>query len=166
MGTPIKGQFTEIVSMVLRKYAKGISRLNQKDLRQDAELVLLKAQDRYTDGIPDKLAYQIVKNLVINYIQREMPPRFEDISDPSVLRKYDKQTSYQPDLDTKIDADKAVHLMNQLPEPHRFVLTMLFGLEGNKQYTEEELAEFMSQPRDYIKRIKKVGLARLKNLME
>jgi DNA-directed RNA polymerase specialized sigma24 family protein len=163
VGRPVKSKFAEVISLAIQKYGNKIPWQDKNDLRQEAELVLYEAGLKY-DILPDRLAYKIVKNQVIDYLKR-MPPKMEDITNPDVIRKYDKQVSYNPNIDVKLDAEKAVHFVNQLPNPYRFILIMTFGLEDNPQFTEKELSESMQKSAQWVERTKKLALDKLKIMM-
>lgn len=160
-----ENQYTEVISLVIQKYAGRLPWQDKNDLRQEAELALYEAKEVYVCGIPDRLAYKIVKHRVLDCLKK-LPPKMEDITNLDVIRKYDKQASYKPNLDVKLDAEKAVHLVNQLPNPYRFILLMTFGLEDNPQFTEKELATSMNKSEDWVCKTKKQALNKLKNMME
>jgi RNA polymerase sigma factor (sigma-70 family) len=159
-------KYREIVSLVIQKFAKGIPRQDKDDLWQEAELALFSAKKELEKHpAPERLAYKIIRSCVVNVL-RKNPPRAEDISDPNVIRKVDKQTIVYPTTDIKLDAEKAVHLVNQLPATEKFVLIMTFGLEDNPKFTERELATLMKKPEVWVYRTKKKALIKLRAMIE
>ncbi len=163
MGT--ENQYREIISLVIHKFGGRLPRQDKDDLWQEAELALFSAKtDLEKHPAPERLAYKIVRSCVVDSI-RKTPPRTEDITEPSVVRKVDKQTVVYPTVDVKIDAEKAVHLVNQLPRIEKYVLIMTFGLEDNPQFTERELAELMKRPEVWVARVKKRALLKLNTIM-
>ena len=166
MGKNHSGKYGEVISLVIHKLGNRLPKQDKADLWQEAELALFLANsDLENHEAPERLAYKIVKSRIIDFL-RKTPPKSEDISDPSVIRKYDKQSVQYPNIETKLDAEKAVHLVNRLPNPYRFVLIMTFGLEDNPQFTEQELAALMKKTRQWVSNTKKLALVKLKILME
>ena len=158
-------RYSDVVNLVLSKHAGRLPKQDKDDLRQEAEMVLLKATEKYTRIIPDKIVYRIVKNRVIECLSK-FPPRTESLDSPDVLRKYDRQSSYSSEIDIKLDAEKAVHLVNSLSDPYRFVLSTTFGIDGNPRFTEDELAQLMNKSKQWVKRVKKQGLFKLREMMK
>lgn len=151
---------------MVQKYARWLPRQDKDDLWQEAELALFSAKEKLEKHpTPERLAYKIIRSCVVNVL-RKIPPRSEDISDPNVIKKADKHNIVYPAIDVKLDAEKAVHLVNQLPATEKFVLMMTFGLEDNPKFSEKELAELMKKPEVWVSRTKKKALLKLKAIME
>lgn len=164
MGSDIsKRKYSDIISLVVSKFG---SSQDKEDLEQEAELALFSARKEIEEHkYPNKLAYRIVKSRVIDYL-RKSPPKCEDISDPKIVQRYDKQSAVQPNIDILLDAEKAVHLVNRLPDPYKFILTHTFGLGDNLIFTERELAYLLGKSKGWIYDTKQQALEKLKAVME
>lgn len=165
MGSDLRsGKYREVISLVINKF--GVPVQDQEDMEQEAELALFLAESELAaQEFPDKLAYKIVRNRIIDCL-RKTPPKADDISKPYVVDMYDRQTNLKPNVDTVLDAEKAAHLVNRLPDPYKFILISTFGLEDNPQFTESELAYLMQRSPDWVSRKKAQALAKLKTIME
>lgn len=152
-------KYGNVISLAIHKLARGLPRADNDDLWQEAELALFQAGD-----VSEKLAYRIVERQIIDYL-RKLPPRHEDIDDPGVVRKIDKQIWQTPNVDTLLDAELAVKFVNRLANPYKFILLMTFGVDGNPQFTEEELATHFSKSREWVSKKRIKALKMLKEMM-
>ena len=142
---------------MVNKYASHLNWSDKEDLKQEAQLALFIANNNLSNG----LAYRIIERKIIDCL-RKRPPKMEDIDNPNIIRKCNKQTYYELDVDKQLDMDKAVHLVNSLPDPYKTVLTATFGYIT---YTEKDLANMLGKTERWVKRIKFQGLQKLRKLM-
>jgi DNA-directed RNA polymerase specialized sigma24 family protein len=158
-----QGKYRNTISLVISKFGGS---QDKEDLEQEAELALFSAKKELeSHEFPDKLAYKIIKSRVIDYL-RKVPPKAEDISDPVVVKRYDKQNVIQPNIDVLLDTEKAVHLVNCLPEPYKLIIQSTFGIGDNLQLTEKDLAYLLQKSPDWVNRKKNQALLKLKAIME
>lgn len=157
--------FDGIINIVLSKYAQKTPRHDQEDLRQEAALALYLNRDVLgKQKNPNRLAYKIVRNKVID-ILRKTPPRYEDISNPDVIKKFDRQSVHFPDTDTIIDSNIVVGILAKLSEPHRFILQASFGIGDTDKHSDKEIAAIFEQDVDWVYQKKVEGMRKLREMV-
>jgi RNA polymerase sigma factor (sigma-70 family) len=154
-------KYDELIEKVIYKYARRIPWQDKEDLRQEANLALFVNREKINSP---RLAYIIIRNTIIDSL-RIRPPNTEDISDPGVVKKIDRQQIRQPSVDILIDATKAIECLNSLSSLHQFILESFFGLGGTTRHTETEIGELYGKDRYWVHREKEKALKELKEMM-
>lgn len=65
---------------------------------------------------------------------------------------------------TRLDIQKMLELMEKLPPKELQIIRLRYGLSGEEELTQREIAKRLSISRSYVSRIEKNALIRLKNL--
>lgn len=91
--------------------------------------------------------------------------QYEDISNPDVIKKYDKQSVHFPDTDTRLDAEKAVEFVEKLPKILRYILRASFGLGVEDPVSDAMISGVMGKSEDWVYRKRQEGLMRLREMM-
>lgn len=161
MGRDINGKYRSIIQRVIAK--ADIPEQDREDLQQEAELALLIAKAKLEDELNPRLAAKVIKDRV-NECLTHAPPA-EDITKRKTIRQYDQQESYELNIDAQLDAEKAVHLVNRLPDPYKFILVHTFGLSDNPIFTEKQISYLLQKPPDWVTKKKSQALTRLREIM-
>lgn len=157
-------EFEKEIEIALNRTAKGVAWQDRDDLRQEARIAVLAAVEALgRANTPKAMAYKLARNRIIDVL-RKRPPFEEDIDKPSVRRAVEKTYVHFPDLDTKIDAEKAALLTSNLPVGDAIFIQNLFGIDC-EPHTATEMARVLDVSEDKIDRRKKRILARLKFMM-
>ena len=76
---------------------------------------------------------------------------------------YEKEDSVFKEVDTGIEREKFLQFIkNELTEREYTVLCLRYGLKGDKNYAQREVAKFLRISRSYISRIEKKAVEKLK----
>jgi DNA-directed RNA polymerase specialized sigma24 family protein len=153
-------EFEQQIETAIKKYARDISKQDKEDIRQDARVSILSYKDKMTK----KLAADISRKRVIDFLRRS-PPRSEDISDPDVQKKADRESVHFPDIDLKLDCEKAVELAERLSEPYKSVIIFSFGIY-DEPVSDKDLAIRYKKSVDWVYRTRQTGLLKLRTIME
>lgn len=157
-------QFEEQITLAINKFARGVPWQDRDDLRQEARIAVL-SWHGLEPGKDEGLAYKIARNRIIN-VMRSTPPPTLDIDDPSVRRLAEKSNVHFPDLDTKLDAEKAVSLTYKLSLSDALFVHNMFGLLSETPRTIKQMAELLDKSESWVEHNKRRILNKLKTMME
>lgn len=157
-------KFEREVNIAVNRFARNVPWQDKEDLRQEARIALLEESERLAHiDTPEKLAYKIAANTVIDTL-RQRPPVEEDIDKPSVRRAVEKKYIRFPDFDTQIDAQTAALMTSMLPARDAIFIQNLFGIDC-EPCTAKEIARLWNVSEDWVDRNKKRILAKLRTML-
>lgn len=149
-------KFNKQIFIILNRYK--IPDKDKEDLFQDIQLILLS----YDKKITKETVYKISTDIILKYKNTEDNQNKEYISDVK------KGSISFPDLDTKLDAEKAVQMLTRLPQPYGIILEASFGVgrfKNSSEISDVDISKKFNKSTDWVYRQKKKGLQLLKNLM-
>lgn len=157
-------EYEREIEIALNKTAKGIPWQDRDDLRQEARIAVLAASEALSKiKTPKALAYRLARNRIVDAL-RKRPPFEEDIDRPHIRRLVDRVNVHFPDVDIRLDAEKAALLTSLLPTRDAIFIQNLFGIDC-EPHTGKQMAELLDVSEDWVDRNKKRILAKLKLMM-
>ncbi len=154
--------------------------INLEDLISIGTIGLIKSISTYRRDKNIKLATyssRCIENEILMYIRKISNQKTEISLDEPINMDYDGNELLLSDIlgtdeDTvtcALEDDVDLHLLRQalqqLPERERKIIHMRFGLEGQRELTQKEVAEIMGISQSYISRLEKRIMQRLKKEM-
>jgi DNA-directed RNA polymerase specialized sigma subunit len=152
-------QYNKQIETAINKYAHFLSSDQKDDVRQFIKLSLLS----YIGELSTKLAADISRKRTIDYL-RKYYTKFDDISDPNIIRKIDSKQSYISNIEVLLDSNKALQVLSSLSEPYKFVVSASFGIDS--ELSDKEIANILNKSIPWVYRTRQEGLKRLRKIME
>ena len=163
-----------LVSHIVRKYYSNAK--NQEDLVSIGTIGLIKAVDTFRISCGSKFATyaaRCIQNEILMHFRSQKKLAAEisinetiDVDrDGNPLTYIDViscDDSICDDVERKIASDKAIRLVNTLlTERERQIITLRYGLKGNRALTQQEVADKLMISRSYVSRIEKTAIEKL-----
>ena len=163
-----------LVSHIVRKYYSNAK--NQEDLVSIGTIGLIKAVDTFRISCGSKFATYAAR-CIQNEILMHFRSQKKLASEISINETIDVDRDGNPltyidviscddslcdDVERKIASDKAIRLVNTLlTERERQIITLRYGLKGNRALTQREVADKLMISRSYVSRIEKTAIEKL-----
>lgn len=168
-----------LVVYIAKKFEN--SGVNIEDLVSIGSIGLIKAVNTFCPDKNIKLATyasRCIENEILMYLRKTSPLKNEvsideplnvdwdgnelllsDIlgSDPDVVNR---------DLENEDEKDLILRIIASLGERERTIMSMRFGLDGEKEYTQKEVADKLGISQSYISRLEKRIIEKLKREIE
>ncbi len=153
----------------------------QEDLVSIGTIGLIKAVNTFCPDKNIKLATyasRCISNEILMYLRKNGNLRNEVSLDEPLNTDWDGNELHFSDVLTDpvqnvgsdLENEDDIHLLMQcvekLPSREKEIITLRFGLFGNKEYTQKEVADIMGISQSYISRLEKKILKRLKKEIE
>jgi DNA-directed RNA polymerase specialized sigma24 family protein len=163
-------RFEPLISIIESKLCPRASKQDKQDIRQEVALVLFKKSDKLSNHpSPKKLAYRIIRSVYVDWIRKQPPKGMESLSNPSVVKQYDKQSMKLPDNDIKLDYEKALSFIYKLPIMDRHLILMYYNIGdiGVTDCTDKVLAKvaFENKSEDWVRQKRLAALQKLREMM-
>ena len=169
-----------LVAHVVKKYAPTES--EAEDLISIGTIGLIKAVDTFDVKRASRLgtyAAKCIDNEILMHLRAEKKRSrevslFEPIGtdkEGNVISLVDVIEAEDEDILEKVEVRRQVeeiyrNLETLLPERERQIISLRYGLFGQKEMTQREIAERLGISRSYVSRIEKSGLSKLRAAME
>ncbi len=169
-----------LVAHVVKKYAPTES--EAEDLISIGTIGLIKAVDTFDVNRASRLgtyAAKCIDNEILMYLRAEKKRSrevslFEPIGtdkEGNVISLVDVIEAEDEDIIETVAVRRQVeemyrNLKTMLPERERQIISLRYGLFGQKEMTQREIAEHLGISRSYVSRIEKSGLSKLRVAME
>jgi len=155
--------------------------VSQEDLVSIGTIGLIKAVNTFCPDKNIKLATyasRCISNEILMYLRKNGNLRNEISLDEPLNTDWDGNELHFSDvltdpvqnLGSDLENEDDIHLLMQcvekLPAREKEIITLRFGLFGNKEYTQKEVADLMGISQSYISRLEKKILKRLKKEIE
>ena len=165
-----------LVSHIVRKYYSTAK--NQEDLVSIGTIGLIKAVDSFRVSGGARFATyaaKCIQNEILMHFRSQKKLAAEvSLNDTIDIDRDGNPLTYMDvvcsdeSLDTeiakKLTSAKAIRLVNTvLDSRQRKIIVLRYGLNGNKQLTQRQVAERLNISRSYVSRIEKSALCKLKN---
>lgn len=151
--------------------------INIEDLISIGTIGLIKSVNTYDTEKNIKLATyssRCIENEILMYLRKTSTQKTEvSLSEPlntdwdgnelllSDILGTESDTVIRP-LEDDVDKVLLADALSKLPEREKTIIIMRFGLEGNKELTQKEVADVMGISQSYISRLEKRIIMRLK----
>lgn len=154
--------------------------VNLEDLISIGTIGLIKSISTYRRDKNIRLATyasRCIENEILMYIRKISNQKTEISLDEPINMDYDGNELLLSDilgtdedtvtcaLEDDVDLQLLRQALKQLPERERRIIYMRFGLEGQRELTQKEVAEVMGISQSYISRLEKRIMQRLKKEM-
>lgn len=154
--------------------------VNLEDLISIGTIGLIKSISTYRRDKNIRLATyasRCIENEILMYIRKISNQKSEISLDEPINMDYDGNELLLSDilgtdedtvtcaLEDDVDLQLLRQALRQLPERERQIINMRFGLEGQRELTQKEVAEVMGISQSYISRLEKRIMQRLKKEM-
>ena len=164
-----------LVSHIVRKYYATSK--NQEDLVSIGTIGLIKAVDTFKAANGTKFATyaaRCIQNEILMHFRSQKKTSAEvslndtiDVDrDGNPLTYIDvisSEDNLATDIERKISSAKAMRLVSTLLTPReRRIITLRYGLNGQKALTQREVSEKLNISRSYVSRIEKSALEKLR----
>lgn len=151
--------------------------INLEDLISIGTIGLIKAVGTYRRDKNIKLATyasRCIENEILMYIRKIAPQKAEVSLDEPINMDYDGNELLLSDilgtdedmilkpLEDDVDLCLLRQAVRELPKREREIITMRFGLEGQQELTQKEVAQKMGISQSYISRLEKRIMVRLR----
>ena len=151
--------------------------INLEDLISIGTIGLIKAIGTYRRDKNIKLATygsRCIENEILMYIRKIASQKAEVSLEEPINMDYDGNELLLSDIlgtdedivtgrmDDEVDLMLLRQALAQLPPREKEIILMRFGLEGRKEMTQKEVAQFMGISQSYISRLEKKIMQRLK----
>lgn len=155
--------------------------LAQEDLVSIGTIGLIKAVNTFCPEKNIKLATyasRCISNEILMFLRKTGNMRYEVSLDEPLNTDWDGNELHFSDVLTDMEQNPGAELENEddikllrhcvekLPEREKHIITLRFGLFGNREYTQKEVADAMGISQSYISRLEKKILKRLKKEIE
>lgn len=162
-----------VAHIVKKYYASGV---DQDDLISIGTIGLIKAIDSFDSRNGARFATYAAKclqNEILMHFRSRKKLSYEvSISETIDTDKDGAPLTYSDiisvddtiaeDLDRKLQSRRAMEIVHRLLEPReREILTLRYGLNGQKPITQRETAEYLKISRSYVSRIEKAALEKI-----
>ena len=152
-----------------------------EDLVSIGTIGLIKAVNTFCPDKNIKLATyasRCIKNEILMYLRKTGPQKNEISFDEPLNVDWDGNELLLSDIlgsepdeinrDIELEDEKNLLLrtINSLSERDRTIMSMRFGLDGGKEYTQKEVADLLGISQSYISRLEKRIICRLKEKIE
>ncbi len=153
----------------------------QEDLVSIGTIGLIKAVNTFCPDKNIKLATyasRCISNEILMYLRKNGNLRNEVSLDEPLNTDWDGNELHfsdvltdpvqnvGADLENEDDIQLLMQCVARLPSREKDIITLRFGLFGNKEYTQKEVADLMGISQSYISRLEKKILKRLKKEIE
>lgn len=164
-----------LVSHIVRKYYA--SSKNEEDLISIGTIGLIKAVDTFKISGGAKFATyaaRCIQNEILMHFRSQKKLSCEVSLDDTIDVDRDgnpltymdiicDSDSLTCDVETKINADKALRLMRtELDARERKILCLRYGIGGREPMTQKQIADMLKISRSYVSRIEKTALDKLR----
>lgn len=164
-----------LVSHIVRKYYA--SSKNEEDLISIGTIGLIKAVDTFKISGGAKFATyaaRCIQNEILMHFRSQKKLSCEVSLDDTIDVDRDgnpltymdiicDSDSLTGDVETKINADKALRLMRtELDARERKILCLRYGIGGREPMTQKQIADMLKISRSYVSRIEKTALDKLR----
>ena len=174
---------TGAITTVLRAYRDNLIPALQKAETKQSELTSEDGKALIADAITyvkNKLATyasRYIENEVLMYLRRTSRLKYEVSLDEPLKTDWDGNELLLSDVlgtegdlvsrGVEEDAERQVlsNALSHLPQRERKIMNMRFGLEGNREMTQKEVADELGISQSYISRLEKRILSRLQTEM-
>ncbi len=155
--------------------------VSQEDLVSIGTVGLIKAVNTFCPDKNIKLATyasRCISNEILMYLRKYGNVRNEVSLDEPLNTDWDGNELHFSDVLTDpvqhvgadLENEDDIHLLmqcvNNLPDREKEIISLRFGLFGNKEFTQKEVADVMGISQSYISRLEKKILKRLKKEIE
>jgi len=152
--------------------------INLEDLISIGTIGLIKAIDTYRHDRNIKLATyasRCIENEILMYIRKLSHRKTEISLDEPINMDYDGNELLLSDIlgtdedmilrpmEDAVDLQLLRQAVKELPEREREIILMRFGLEGQQELTQKEVAQKMGISQSYISRLEKRIMEKLRN---
>ncbi|MDD6276426.1 MAG: RNA polymerase sporulation sigma factor SigE [Clostridia bacterium] len=152
-----------------------------EDLVSIGTIGLIKAVNTFCPDKNIKLATyasRCIENEILMYLRKTGPQKNEISFDEPLNVDWDGNELLLSDIlgsepdeinrDIELEDEKKLLLqtINALPDRDKTIMSMRFGLDGGKEYTQKEVADLLGISQSYISRLEKRIICRLKEKIE
>jgi len=158
MDKKIIKKYLPLVKNIASKYSNN--NVLYDDLVQEGTIGLWKAWQRYDESREAKFStYAVywIKKLISEAVEKDHKASLDAI-------EYDDTRSTNPNNHKGIKPQQAVEFPDSFPVQEKNIITMLYGLGGQKSYDLREIGEKLNLPRERVRQIKEKALRRLRKL--
>jgi len=167
-----------LVVFIARRFEN--TQINLEDLISIGTIGLIKAINTYRREKKIRLATyasRCIENEILMYIRKIANQKTEVSLDEPINMDYDGNELVLSDilgtdenivtgrLDDAVDIQLLRQALRGLPDREREIVCMRFGLEGRKERTQKEIAEYMGISQSYISRLEKKIMQKLRKEM-
>ncbi len=164
-----------LVAYIARRFEN--TGINIEDLISIGTIGLIKAVGTYQPDRGIKLATyasRCIENEILMFLRKTAGQKAELSYDEPLNTDYDGNELLLSDvlgtdedlvaqpLEADVDRQLLRQALARLEERERTIITMRFGLDGHKEYTQKEVADRLGISQSYISRLEKRIIARLK----
>lgn len=164
-----------VAHIVKKYYTNGC---DQEDLISIGTIGLIKAISTFRNEKGIRLATyasRCIENEILMYFRNQKKTSQDVyISDPietdkegntlTLIDVIADESDFAEDIDTKMKIEKLrVIIRGVLSEREYKIINMRYGLSGNKELTQREVAKLLNISRSYVSRIEKAALEKLKS---
>ena len=168
-----------LVVYIAKKFEN--SNVNIEDLISIGTIGLIKAVNTFSPERKIKLATyasRCIENEILMFLRKAAQSKFEiSIEEPlstdwdgnelllSDILGSDSDT-VSADLEQEVEAAQLLEAVNQLNTREAMIMELRFGLNGNKEHTQKEVADLLGISQSYISRLEKKIIGKLKTELE
>ena len=169
-----------LVAFIVKKYAT--TQIDQDDLISIGTIGLIKGLEKYNNSKGTKLSTYIsrcIENEILMYLRSSKKTKYEtSINNVIGQDKEGNELSYinileyeQKDIEEELDLKEDIkNLYNKirsvLKQRERMIIELRFGLNGQKEKTQNEVGEILGISRSYVSRIETKAIQKLKDSMK
>ena len=162
-----------LVAHVTKKYA--VSEDEMEELISIGTIGLIKAVSSFKADYGNRFAtfaIRCIENEILMHFRSRKKSRGDvSIFEPIGTDKVDVIENGQSDVVSDIEVSESLKILRQnmrsvLSDREYYIITKRFGLDGEKELTQRQIAKTLSISRSYVSRIEKAGLKKLRKLLE
>ena len=169
-----------LVAHVTKKYA--VSEDEMEELISIGTIGLIKAVSSFKADYGNRFAtfaIRCIENEILMHFRSRKKSRgdvsiFEPIGtdkEGNQIHLVDVIENGQSDVVSDIEVSESLKILRQnmrsvLSDREYYIITKRFGLDGEKELTQRQIAKTLSISRSYVSRIEKAGLKKLRKLLE
>ena len=166
-----------LVAHVTKKYA--VSEDEMEELISIGTIGLIKAVSSFKADYGNGFAIRCIENEILMHFRSRKKSRgdvsiFEPIGtdkEGNQIHLVDVIENGQSDVVSDIEVSESLKILRKnmrsvLSDREYYIITKRFGLDGEKELTQRQIAKTLSISRSYVSRIEKAGLKKLRKLLE
>ena len=168
-----------LVVYIAKKFEN--SNVNIEDLISIGTIGLIKAVNTFSPDRNIKLATyasRCIENEILMFLRKTSQMKYEiSIEEPlstdwdgnelllSDILGSDSDT-VSPDIEQEVEINQLMEAVNRLNTREAMIMELRFGLNGNKEHTQKEVADLLGISQSYISRLEKKIIGKLKQDLE
>ena len=168
-----------LVVYIAKKFEN--SNVNIEDLISIGTIGLIKAVNTFSPERKIKLATyasRCIENEILMFLRKTTQNKYEISIEEPLSTDWDgnelllsdvlgsDNDTVSADLEQEIEVNQLLEAVNQLNTREAMIMELRFGLNGNKEHTQKEVADLLGISQSYISRLEKRIISKLKTELE